>query len=609
MSAETLQFFEDKNTEFIINWMLSRLDEDQIRMCLDQAGIPDTSFLAAKAAATSAVLPVVNPGEAGPSSAAPPSAAAAAAASAAVAGPPAGSGGKSKIFGEAAAAAAGFLPPDASSLPSPSLLIGGGPKIGATGTFLKRYRTQCINTPYLIKTVTPAGVDYYEFKEVEYEDLTKNPTLIEGEAGWVYSQAPMKVFKNYCTGQDGDNAREIFGFLKAEYPEEFINAPAEVMAVASDYVSSGLVSPIPFPALEEVQETVEVSEPEQEVVVETTSVMDRAILIQSKSSNFIKDNYPELHSKGLTMYPIFIYGSEGSDILHLTAVVKDGKLELVDDKTKQALTNSSFKKKINSIQESIEAGLYVPSDNIREELNAALTDPELRKKIKAIYEKFKIEGVVYFGMVNEEYLQDSEEVLLGLPLTQTRSTDSWDELDPPGEEIELKQMLPLFSPTAAAPPPSPQTSFETAAIQAGLEYGGGTPGPPLNRPGNNRWPALPPGVTKVYDLSIPEIEDRMRIWGGDEYVRDYMPRKYMNALGFPMVSYVRRPAAAAAASASSEADASQEAKDDLSEDSWEEAKTPFMEWQGRPGVNEGPGKFGENDLDDDDDLSSQLLFG
>ena len=45
MSTETLKFFEDKSTESIINWMISHLSEEQIRMCLDQSGIPDTSVL------------------------------------------------------------------------------------------------------------------------------------------------------------------------------------------------------------------------------------------------------------------------------------------------------------------------------------------------------------------------------------------------------------------------------------------------------------------------------------------------------------------------------------------------------------------------------------
>ena len=44
MSTETIKFFEDKSTEDIINWMLNHLTEEQIKMCLDQTGIPKTDL-------------------------------------------------------------------------------------------------------------------------------------------------------------------------------------------------------------------------------------------------------------------------------------------------------------------------------------------------------------------------------------------------------------------------------------------------------------------------------------------------------------------------------------------------------------------------------------
>ena len=61
MSAETLKFFEDKSPEEIINWMMDNLTEEQIRMCLDQAGIPQLQQPSAAAAAAPAVpaVPVV----------------------------------------------------------------------------------------------------------------------------------------------------------------------------------------------------------------------------------------------------------------------------------------------------------------------------------------------------------------------------------------------------------------------------------------------------------------------------------------------------------------------------------------------------------------------
>lgn len=45
MSSVTSNYFDDKTPEEIINWMLDKLTEEQIKTCLDQAGIPDTSVI------------------------------------------------------------------------------------------------------------------------------------------------------------------------------------------------------------------------------------------------------------------------------------------------------------------------------------------------------------------------------------------------------------------------------------------------------------------------------------------------------------------------------------------------------------------------------------
>ena len=45
MSSITSNFFDDKTPEEIINWMLDKLTDDQIKTCLDQAGIPETNLI------------------------------------------------------------------------------------------------------------------------------------------------------------------------------------------------------------------------------------------------------------------------------------------------------------------------------------------------------------------------------------------------------------------------------------------------------------------------------------------------------------------------------------------------------------------------------------
>jgi hypothetical protein len=114
MSTETLKFFEAKSTESIINWMMNHLTEEQIRMCLDQSTIPDSSLVA-----TSSTTPL----EARPSTA-----------------------------------------------PAVSAPLAQAPKKSASELFTDKYRKKCYGTQYLIKQVTKEGVEYYEFKEVDEED-------------------------------------------------------------------------------------------------------------------------------------------------------------------------------------------------------------------------------------------------------------------------------------------------------------------------------------------------------------------------------------------------------------------------------------------------------
>lgn len=44
-SSVTSNYFDDKTPEEIINWMIDKLSEDQIKTCLNQAGIPDTTAI------------------------------------------------------------------------------------------------------------------------------------------------------------------------------------------------------------------------------------------------------------------------------------------------------------------------------------------------------------------------------------------------------------------------------------------------------------------------------------------------------------------------------------------------------------------------------------
>jgi len=90
---------------------------------------------------------------------------------------------------------------------------------------------------------------------------------------------------------------------------------------------------------------------------------------------------------------------------------------------------------------------------------------------------------------------------------------------------------------------------------------------------------------KVSEMSIPEIEEHMRITFGEQYLKEYKPEKYVNSLGVTNVRYVKRPNCPP-----------KEEWDIVTE------RPIFAEFQGKPSVNSGPGRFGETDSDSDEEL-------
>lgn len=419
MSTETLKFFEDKSTESIINWMMNHLTEEQIRMCLDQSTIPDSSLVA-----TSSTTSI----EAGPS-----------------------------------------ITPLA--VPPPTIRGASTPKKSATDLFTDKYRKKCYGTQYLIKQVTKEGVEYYEFKEVDEEDVSRNPSLVVGGVEWVFKKEPISTFKDYCTEDD----KEVLEMLKEENMTKFLNPSDEVMLVATDYIRSGLVSPIPnvvVPAEEELVPT-----PVQPQL-QMTEQMIKAIKIQQTTSDSIRQEYPDLYSRGITMYPIFVYGSDGEKVKHLSAVVKDGKITFEEDLTNQRLLNSKFKKVINALQSSIVSGLYNPTDNIREEMNQALRtiNPEIPQKIKVIYDPVNIAGYTFFG---------------------TLSDDELSVIDP--EEVKDYEDI--------------TSQMQTISIS------------------NKKKPS---------EMSQTELENWVIDTRGQQYLKEYEPIIYTNSLGFKNVKFVKR---------------------------------------------------------------------
>ncbi len=429
MSAETLKFFEDKSTESIINWMLTHLTEEQIRMCLDKSGIPDSSIVAAQPSEPGPSVPgpsVPGPSVPGPS----------------VPGP---------------------------SVPGPSVPDPSVPKKTAADIFTQKYRKKCYETQYLIKNVSREGVEYFEFKEVDEDDIKNNPELLLGEVNWVFKKEPISRFRDYCTEED----KEVLAILKEENMDKFINAPLEVLEVAREYVSSGLVSPIPLDS--------SLISPVPSVPLQISEPIIKAIKIQQTSSEIMKNDYPELYNRGLTMYPIFAYDSDGKKVKHLSVAVQNGKLTLVEDLTDQRLLNSKFKKVTNLLNQALISGVYNPPDNIKEELNQAIrtVNPDIPNRIKIIYDPEIVKGYTFFGTLSDDDLSliDSDEV----------------REDPEIEDVIYKKM-------------------ETIKIKA----------------------------KKPTDMSNEELKNWIIDTRGKQYFNEYEPIIYTNSLGFKNIKYVKR---------------------------------------------------------------------
>jgi len=503
MSTETLKFFEDKSTEAIINWMLSHLTEDQIRMCLDQSGIPDTS---------------VSPG-AGPSSDTGPSIAAAAA----------GSGPIQTVT----------LPDGTQQQIEPTPKKTGG----AIKMFTDKYRKMCNGTTYLIKSVTKEGVTYYQFKEVEDEDVAMNPGLSVGNINWVLKETPLSQFKTYCTDED----REILELLKEESPETFNTPPVEVQEIVADYINNGFPSPIP-----DMQITATVTEPiaptPVETVVDITESIMKALKIQQESGSFIQQTYPLLYDNGMTMFPVFIYGSEGNNVLFMSAVVQDGKLVLVQDISNKALLNSKFKKVLKAIGDAMAAGLYIPSPGIPQQLNAELPEGDIKNKIAYIYTTAKQSGINFFGALEDDF-EDLNVSMMSEPLLASQESF-----------VDIPEM------------PDSGTPMEDVPVI-------------MKKQSRKK---------KVSEMTQAELDERMVELFGTQFSMDHEAVKYTNALGVQNVKYVKK----------CECEKPCPSRDS----SFEEIERPiFTEFQGKPSVNTGVGRFGELE-DIEEDTEEDLLF-
>ncbi len=508
MSAETLKFFEDKNTESIINWMINNLTEQQIRMCLDQSGIPDTTVM-------SEVTPVET--------------------ALAAAGSVIGSimtlpDGTIKQLQPGEGSSSDPSQQTAQAIVDEVKKTSGRENLAAM--MIRRLRTKCADTPYIIKSANATEIIYYHFKEIEEDDIKTNSNLNIGDVNWVLVTKKPSEFRTYCTPQD----KETLEILKEIASEEFNNPPEDLRNVIADYVANGYQAPI---VLKEAPVEI-IDQSVWEGGFEPTPVPDQAVLKmltfqKEKSNEILRTKYDLLFSKGLNMFPAYAYGSKIEDnennvkILHVSIVVEDGSLKAIFEETPRAVISTKLNKIVKNIQVAIDAGLYVPSDNIIDEISAELVrlPEDIKRKIKAFYDANILSTYTFFGTTEDEDFE-----IVTMPTAPDLTFDETPELSPPILRNE-------------------SSSSE------------------VKKSSRNR---------RVADLSIEELTARMEKMYGADFAKRHKPVKYTTKIGTESVKYVKK-----------------ECKE-YEDEPFEEIKTPiFSEFQGLPSVNEGPGRFGESE--------------
>lgn len=425
MSSVTSNFFDDKTPEEIINWMLDKLTEDQIKTCLDQAGIPDTNLIRQPEEPVP-VVPVI-PED------------------------PGGSGSGS-----------GFEP---------------GPQ---TTMELDQLRRACNNKLVLIEDISGQNVSFYEFGPDE-----------DGDLKWKKNQNDVSSFlNNVCNEQKISASDEILELDTSEKEEmapglvTSYEVPEEVKRLASDYNLIGLPQPLD-PSLLEIPN---VSEPEQAVVYD--AAVSEAIMKQLSLENELKKKYPELHSAGMTKFPVFAH-----------SVSDDGKISYIS--------------------------LILNDDNtfdFRERKNgSALFLTQVKKDLKELNSKIEVAAATGWSRPG-----DYADVL-------DTALSNWSSKNPGNQEIYDKILI-NYNPTRLT---QLKNSITTAFGE--MAYG------EYNADESNTYfsgvkvsPVPEAGNKNVRDLDMNELHERMVTLFGKEYAETHEPFIAYNKFGIKTVQYRKK---------------------------------------------------------------------
>lgn len=332
MSSVTSSYFDDKTPEEIINWMLDKLSEDQIKTCLDQAGIPDTSVIQRPEE------PVI---------------------------------------------------PEEPDVPEESVDMpgGSGSTPGPPSTFdLDNLRRTCKNKLVLIDSISGDMVSFYEFGPDANGDLNWKKTVSQLQ----------NFIENNCSEEKVEAADEILELDESDKEEMapglVSSVPDDVKRLANDYFMLGLEQPLDPKIL--TPSALDIVEPQTPVIYDE-KVSD-AIKKQLSLDSVLNKNYAELYAAGLTKFPIFVHSvSDDGKISYISLVLKDDNtFDFKERKNGSALFLTQVKKDLRELAGKIEAaaatGWSKPNDYASEIDTALSIWSNKREDNREIYNKILV---------------------------------------------------------------------------------------------------------------------------------------------------------------------------------------------------------------------------
>tara|TARA_B110001450_G_C17658010_1_gene496093 strand:+ start:1158 stop:2495 length:1338 start_codon:yes stop_codon:yes gene_type:complete len=315
--------------------MLDKLTEEQIKTCLDQAGIPNTDAIRRPEE------PVFVPGTQG------------------VSDSDSGSGSGS-----------GFNPAPPSTME------------------LDQMRRMCENKLVLIEDISGGLISFYEFGPNE-----------DGDLKWSKTNSSLQNFlENICNEEKKSAADEILELddeEKREMAPGLIlesEVPGDVKRLASEYSLIGIQQPLD-PALLD-SGNVDVSDPNASVVYDQ-GVSD-AIKKQLSLDSVLNKNYPDMYASGMTKFPIFVHDvSDDNKISYISLILRDDNtFGFKERKNGPALFLTQVKKDLKELISKTEAaattGWSKPGDYAVEIDNALSTWSDIKSDNQYIYNKILV---------------------------------------------------------------------------------------------------------------------------------------------------------------------------------------------------------------------------